>query len=76
MQPYAPFSGGELLQLAFEGLLKKYLGWRALDAITAADKARAATAAKAEVARAIVQYCDGLPDKGTGVGICTAMPSP
>lgn len=76
MQPYAPFSGGELLQLAFEALLKKYLGWRALDAITAADKARAANAAKAEVARAIVQYCDGLPGKGAGVGICTAASAP
>jgi hypothetical protein len=74
MQPYAAFSGGELLTLAFEGLLRKYLGWRALDAITAADRARAAAAAQAEVARAIVTYCAGLPDKGEGVGICKAAP--
>ena len=76
MQPYATFNSGELLTLAFEALLKKYLGWRALDAITAADRARAAAAAKAEVTRAVVEYCAGLPDQGVGVGICKAAPAP
>ena len=77
MQPYAAFNGGELLTLAFEGLLSKYLGMRAVGAVTAADRERAASAARAEVSRAIVQYCDGLPNKGAGVGICNqAAPSP
>lgn len=76
MQPYAAFNSGELLTLAFEALLRKYLGWRALDAITAADRARAAAAAKGEVTRAIIQYCAGLPDKGVGVGICKGAPAP
>jgi len=76
MQPYAAFSGGELLTLAFEALLGKYLGWRALSAITAADRARAENAARAEVARAVLNYCAGLPDKGAGVRICTEPPPP
>src|SRR6188474_1081662 len=45
MQPYAAFNGGELLTLAFEGLLSKYLGMRAVGAVTAADRERAASAA-------------------------------
>lgn len=76
MQPYAAFSGGQLLTLAFEALLTKYLGWRALDAITAADRARAEAAAHAEVARAIVEYCAGLPDGGAGIRMCVKPPSP
>lgn len=76
MQPYAAFSGGELLTLAFEGLLTKYLGWRAIDAITAADRARAEKAARAEVARSIVAYCAGLPDKGSQVRMCNEPPAP
>jgi hypothetical protein len=75
MQPYAAFSGGELLTLAFEGLLSKYLGWRAVDMVTAADRERAQAAAKAEVARAIVEYCAGLPDKGADVRMCNT-PAP
>ncbi len=76
MQPYAAFSGGELLTLAFEALLTKYLGWRTLDAIKAADRARAEAAAHAEVTRAIVEYCAGLPDGGAGVPMCVTSPAP
>jgi hypothetical protein len=76
MQPYAAFSGGQLLTLAFEALLAKYLGWRALSAITTADRARAEAAAHAEVARAIVEYCAGLPDGGAGVRMCVKPPTP
>ena len=74
MQPYAAFNGGELLTLAVEGLIAKYLGWRAINSITDADRARAASAAKAEVARAIVDYCAGLPDRGSSVRMCTEGP--
>jgi hypothetical protein len=75
MQPYAAFSGGELLTLAIEGLIAKYLGMRAVDAISAADRARAESAAKAEVARAIQDYCSGLPEKGAAVRLCTESPA-
>ncbi|HKT79797.1 MAG TPA: hypothetical protein VJP86_06225 [Vicinamibacterales bacterium] len=71
MQPYAAFSGGELLTIAIENLLGKYLGWLAVDAVTAADRARAQAAAKAEVARAVAQYCEGLPERGAHVQLCT-----
>ena len=75
MQPYAAFNGGELLTLAVEGLIAKYLGWRAINSITDADRARAASAAKAEVARAITDYCQSLPDHGSAVRMCTEAPS-
>jgi hypothetical protein len=75
-QPYAAFSGGELLTLAFEAILAKYLGARAIGAISAADRERAENAARSEVARAITNYCAGLPDKGEGVRICTEPTPP
>lgn len=76
VQPYAAFSGGELLTLAFEGILAKYLGWRAMNAISAADRSRAEKAARGEVSRAIVEYCAGLPEKGAGVRICAEPKAP
>jgi hypothetical protein len=76
LQPYAAFSGGELLTLALEGLITKYLGGRAIDAITAGDRARAETAARTEVSREIARYCAGLPDAGVGVRLCAVPASP
>jgi hypothetical protein len=76
LQPYAVFSGSELLTLALEGLIKKYLGGAAINAITTAERARAETAARSEVSRAIVQYCAGLPDAGAGVRLCAAPDVP
>jgi hypothetical protein len=76
MQPYAAFSGGELLTLALEGLMTKYLGGRAMNAVTTADRSRAEAAARAEVAHAIADYCGTLPDAGVGVRLCTTPASP
>ena len=74
MQPYAAFGGGELLTLAIEGLITKYVVGRALDAITASGRARAEAAARAEVTRSIAEYCAGLPEGGAGLRLCATPP--
>lgn len=70
-QPYAAFSGAELITIAIENLMVKYLGGRLLDAVTSAERAQAEKAARAEVSRAIGQYCAANPDWGKSLIICT-----
>lgn len=70
MQPYAAFSGGEILTLAIESLAIKYLGGRALSAVTDAQRASAEEAAREEVAHAIAKYCAAQPGGGVGVRLC------
>jgi hypothetical protein len=55
-QPYAAFSQPELLTIVVENLAAKYLGGRALDAVSSAERARAEQAARDEVQRAIADY--------------------
>lgn len=69
-QPYAAFSGGELLTLAIEGLVQKYLGGALVSAVTGAQRSRAEREARAEVATAIVAYCDAQPDGGRALHLC------
>src|SRR5437660_662838 len=57
VQPYAAFSSGQLVTLAVEGLIEKYAGGRALNALTGAQRAKAQGAARAEVSRAIAEFC-------------------
>jgi hypothetical protein len=70
-QPYAAFSGAELLTIAIENLMIEYLGGRLLNAVTAAERAQAEKAAREEVARAIGRYCAAQPNRGEGLRICT-----
>jgi hypothetical protein len=70
MEPYAVFSGPELITLALEGLARKYLGGRALEAVTDFERARAEAAAREEVTRTIRQYCAAQPNYGTGIVMC------
>ena len=70
MQPYAAFSGGELITLAIENLAGKYLGGRLLSAVSAAQRARAEEAARAEVSRTIAEYCAAQPGQGAAIEIC------
>jgi hypothetical protein len=74
-QPYAAFSGGELLTIALENLMIRYLGGRLLDAVTDAERARAEAAARAEVTRAIADYCAARPDRAT-IPICAPPAAP
>jgi hypothetical protein len=69
-QPYAAFSQGELLTILIENLAMKYLGGRAMNAISNAERARAQAAAKEEVREAVAQYCAAQPRQGAGIQIC------
>jgi hypothetical protein len=74
VQPYAAFSQGELLTILVENLVGKYLAGKAANAITAAERAHAEAAAKAEVSHAIDEYCAAQPNHGAGIRICTPSP--
>src|SRR6185503_15069239 len=65
-QPYAAFNQGELLTILIENLVGKYLGGRALNAVSNAERARAEAAAKDEVRAAVTQYCAAQPRAGAG----------
>jgi hypothetical protein len=69
-QPYAAFNGGELLTILIENLAGKYLVGKAVDSISAAERARAEAAAKEEVRSAVAQYCNAQPNAGEGIQIC------
>ena len=69
-QPYAAFSGGELLTILIENLVGRYLAGRAMDAISNAERTRAEAAAKEEVRNAVIQYCAAQPNAGAGLQIC------
>lgn len=62
-QPYAAFSGGELITLAIEGLVGRWLGGLAKDGLSAAERRAAEKNAREEVKRAIAQFCAEQPDR-------------
>lgn len=74
-QPYAAFSGGELITLAIEGLAQKFLGGAIASGISTAQRERAEQDARREVAQAILDYCDGMPDGGRNLHLCTDVVS-
>jgi hypothetical protein len=63
VQPYAAFSGGELITIAIENLIARYFGGRIVNAVTDAERARAERAAREEVDKAIADYCAARPDR-------------
>lgn len=72
-QPYAAFSGKEMITLAIEGLMQRYLGGKILDGITSAQRDSAERSAREEVATAIAAYCDARPDGGASLHLCTEV---
>ena len=70
-QPYAAFSGGELITIAFENLIAKYLGEKVVDGITSAARARAEAQAREEVNQAIAEYCGARSDRDQ-ISLCTS----
>ena len=72
-QPYAAFSGGELITIAIENLIARYFGGRLIDAVKDADRASAERAAREEVEREIATYCASRPDRAE-IQLC-ALPS-
>ena len=73
MQPYAAFSGGELLTILIENLVGKYLGGKMVDAVSATERERAEASAQEEVRAAVAQYCNAQPNLGAGLQICTTV---
>jgi hypothetical protein len=69
-QPYAAFNQPELLTILIENLVGKYLGGKAMNAISSAERTHAEAAAKEEVRIAVVQYCSAQPNQGAGIQIC------
>lgn len=72
-QPYAAFSGGELITIAIENLLGRYLGGRLWEALTSAERARAEAQAREEVETAVSEYCAARPDRDE-IQLCTTPP--
>ena len=69
-QPYAAFSGGELVTVALENLIGHYGGKKIADAVENAGKAHAKSAAQQEVERAIADYCGSRSDRDF-IQLCT-----
>lgn len=69
-QPYAAFNQPELLTILIENLVGHYLGGKAINAISAAERAHAEAAARAEVRQAVSEYCSAQPNAGAGILIC------
>ena len=69
-QPYAAFNQSELLTILIENLVGRYLGGKAINAVTAAERSRAQAAARNDVRQAISDYCGAQPNAGAGILIC------
>lgn len=74
-QPYAQYSTGELLTIAIQNLVGRYLGGRALNAVSSWERDRAERAAREEMARSMAEFCAAQPDHGTGLQACSIAPA-
>lgn len=74
-QPYAAFGQGELLTLLVEKIATGFLGGKALNAVSTAQRDHAESAAKEEVRKAVQQYCAAQPNGGAGIQICSLSPA-
>ena len=73
MQPYAAFSGTELFTILIENLVGKYLGGKAVNAVSKLERAHAEANAREEVRAAVEQYCNAQPNAGAGLQICDTV---
>jgi hypothetical protein len=73
MQPYAAFSGGELLTILVENIIGKYLGPKLVNGVSKLERARAEAAARDEVQAAVTQYCNAQPNAGDGLQLCANL---
>lgn len=69
-QPYSAFSQPELVTILVENLVGHYLGGKALNAVSNAERAHAESAARDEVRRAVAEYCGAQPNSGAGILLC------
>src|SRR5262245_12136045 len=73
VQPYAAFSGSELITVALENLIARYVGGRIVNGISDFERARAERAAREEVDKAIAEYCAARPDR-SDLQLCMSRP--
>ena len=69
-QPLAAFSTSELLTITIENLMGKYLGGRAINSVSTAERQRAEHSAREEVAQAMAEFCAEQPNGGAGLQGC------
>ena len=62
-QPYAAFSGPEMVTLAIEGLIGHWLAGHLAQGISDAAKARTEQLAREDVAQSIAEYCAARADR-------------
>jgi hypothetical protein len=70
MQPYAAFSGPELLTILIENLVGRYLAGKVVNTVSKLERERAEANAREEVRAAVAQYCNAQPNLGAGIQIC------
>jgi hypothetical protein len=73
-QPYAAFNGSELITVAIENLIARYVGGRLVNGISDFERARAERAARQEVDKAIADYCAARPDR-SDLQLCASLPN-
>jgi hypothetical protein len=69
-QQFGAFNQSELLTILIENLVGKYLGGKAINAISKAERTSAEAAARDDVRTAVGQYCNSQPRNGAGIAIC------
>ena len=74
-QPYAAFSGAQFATLAIEGVVGYLLGNKIASSISNAERAKAESAARTEVARAIAEYCASRPKQSSPSEMCQTLAS-
>ena len=63
MQPYAAFSGGELITIALENIIGRWLGGKLINALGESRQSSEERSAKEEVQAAINEFCAKRPDR-------------
>ncbi len=76
-QPYAAFNVGELAVVSAESVAEKLLGAKYVaKALKNAFRSSQQQAARAEVERAIAEYCASKPNGGAGIEMCAPPAAP
>lgn len=69
-QPYAAFSGGELITIAIQNLIGHYLGKPLIASLKDANRQRQEQEAVDEVDHSVADYCAARPDR-SHIQLCT-----
>ncbi len=69
-QPYAAFTQSELLQVSLTTMMQQLLTPKVIDSLQQAQRQRNKEAARAELERALQEYCAAQPNGGQGVFGC------